>query len=184
MWVNFWTRIPSVPLYGKWNFTPYFSWFCQSKIRSPGVGWMADSQSINLLSSLWVNDKSWGHHFIKDHLSGKACGAYLMFWSLQSLKQMQCRRLWCINVDGAHKGCRTQHTPWADGTECEPGKVCNTWWFVPHGSISLGWGWAYQSESSFPNATCVRHSSDCSAGSPKQLDVFSAWWCLGHPQPR
>jgi len=40
---------------------------------------------------------------------------------------MQCRRLWCINIDGAHKGCRTQHTPWADGTECEPGKVCNTW---------------------------------------------------------
>lgn len=39
---------------------------------------------------------------------------------------MQCWRLWCINVDGAHKGCRTQHTPWADGTECEPGKVCNT----------------------------------------------------------
>ncbi|KAK7817569.1 hypothetical protein U0070_024479 [Myodes glareolus] len=30
---------------------------------------------------------------------------------------MQCRRLWCNNVDGAHKGCRTQHTPWADGTE-------------------------------------------------------------------
>ncbi|XP_044531659.1 A disintegrin and metalloproteinase with thrombospondin motifs 9 [Gracilinanus agilis] len=37
---------------------------------------------------------------------------------------MQCRRLWCINIDGAHKGCRTQHTPWADGTECEPGKHC------------------------------------------------------------
>ncbi|KAF7250039.1 A disintegrin and metalloproteinase with thrombospondin motifs 9 [Varanus komodoensis] len=36
----------------------------------------------------------------------------------------QCRRLWCINADGAHKGCRTQHTPWADGTECGLGKVC------------------------------------------------------------
>ncbi|KAB1264217.1 A disintegrin and metalloproteinase with thrombospondin motifs 9, partial [Camelus dromedarius] len=39
---------------------------------------------------------------------------------------MQCRRLWCNNVDGAHKGCRTQHTPWADGTECEPGKASST----------------------------------------------------------
>nr|AAH80332.1 adamts9 protein [Xenopus tropicalis] len=38
--------------------------------------------------------------------------------------QMQCRRLWCISSDGQHKGCRTQHTPWADGTECEPGKHC------------------------------------------------------------
>ncbi|XP_044307990.1 A disintegrin and metalloproteinase with thrombospondin motifs 9 isoform X2 [Varanus komodoensis] len=36
----------------------------------------------------------------------------------------QCRRLWCINADGAHKGCRTQHTPWADGTECGLGKSC------------------------------------------------------------
>uniref|UniRef100_A0A803VXE0 ADAM metallopeptidase with thrombospondin type 1 motif 9 n=1 Tax=Ficedula albicollis TaxID=59894 RepID=A0A803VXE0_FICAL len=45
--------------------------------------------------------------------------------------QMQCRRLWCINVDGAHKGCRTQHTPWADGTECEPGKHCRFGMCVP-----------------------------------------------------
>ncbi|OPJ80988.1 A disintegrin and metalloproteinase with thrombospondin motifs 9 isoform A [Patagioenas fasciata monilis] len=45
--------------------------------------------------------------------------------------QMQCRRLWCINIDGAHKGCRTQHTPWADGTECEPGKHCRFGMCVP-----------------------------------------------------
>ncbi|KAL1790423.1 A disintegrin and metalloproteinase with thrombospondin motifs 9 isoform X1 [Sigmodon hispidus] len=44
---------------------------------------------------------------------------------------MQCRRLWCNNVDGAHKGCRTQHTPWADGTECEPGKHCKFGFCVP-----------------------------------------------------
>uniref|UniRef100_A0A8D0L7W9 ADAM metallopeptidase with thrombospondin type 1 motif 9 n=1 Tax=Sphenodon punctatus TaxID=8508 RepID=A0A8D0L7W9_SPHPU len=44
---------------------------------------------------------------------------------------MQCRRLWCINADGAHKGCRTQHTPWADGTECEPGKHCKYGFCVP-----------------------------------------------------
>ncbi|KAJ1110188.1 hypothetical protein NDU88_007543 [Pleurodeles waltl] len=40
------------------------------------------------------------------------------------IMQMQCRRLWCVNTEGAHKGCRTQHTPWADGTACEPGKHC------------------------------------------------------------
>uniref|UniRef100_A0A5F9CF40 ADAM metallopeptidase with thrombospondin type 1 motif 9 n=1 Tax=Oryctolagus cuniculus TaxID=9986 RepID=A0A5F9CF40_RABIT len=44
---------------------------------------------------------------------------------------MQCRRLWCNNVDGAHKGCRTQHTPWADGTECDPGKHCKFGFCVP-----------------------------------------------------
>ncbi|XP_008144491.2 A disintegrin and metalloproteinase with thrombospondin motifs 9 isoform X1 [Eptesicus fuscus] len=47
---------------------------------------------------------------------------------------MQCRRLWCSNVDGADansKGCQTQHTPWADGTECEPGKHCKFGFCVP-----------------------------------------------------
>uniref|UniRef100_A0A8C4W1Y2 ADAM metallopeptidase with thrombospondin type 1 motif 9 n=1 Tax=Gopherus evgoodei TaxID=1825980 RepID=A0A8C4W1Y2_9SAUR len=44
---------------------------------------------------------------------------------------MQCRRLWCISSDGSHKGCRTQHTPWADGTECEPGKHCKFGMCVP-----------------------------------------------------
>uniref|UniRef100_A0A4W3HCX3 ADAM metallopeptidase with thrombospondin type 1 motif 9 n=1 Tax=Callorhinchus milii TaxID=7868 RepID=A0A4W3HCX3_CALMI len=35
----------------------------------------------------------------------------------------QCRRLWCTSTEGVQRGCRTQHMPWADGTECEPGKV-------------------------------------------------------------
>uniref|UniRef100_A0A8C6X3P0 ADAM metallopeptidase with thrombospondin type 1 motif 9 n=1 Tax=Naja naja TaxID=35670 RepID=A0A8C6X3P0_NAJNA len=43
----------------------------------------------------------------------------------------QCRRLWCINDDGAHKGCRTQHTPWADGTDCGLGKHCKYGHCVP-----------------------------------------------------
>ncbi|XP_039206112.1 A disintegrin and metalloproteinase with thrombospondin motifs 9 isoform X3 [Crotalus tigris] len=45
--------------------------------------------------------------------------------------QKQCRRLWCINDDGAHKGCRTQHTPWADGTDCGLGKHCKYGHCVP-----------------------------------------------------
>ncbi|KAM7063005.1 A disintegrin and metalloproteinase with thrombospondin motifs 9 isoform 2-T2 [Molossus nigricans] len=51
--------------------------------------------------------------------------------------QMQCQRLWCSNTDGGGgedgpgKGCRTQHTPWADGTECEPGKHCKFGFCVP-----------------------------------------------------
>ncbi|XP_077194718.1 A disintegrin and metalloproteinase with thrombospondin motifs 20 isoform X4 [Paroedura picta] len=30
----------------------------------------------------------------------------------------QCKRLWCTSAEGIHKGCRTQHMPLADGTEC------------------------------------------------------------------
>ncbi|KAM7423138.1 hypothetical protein PAMA_010928 [Pampus argenteus] len=36
----------------------------------------------------------------------------------------QCRRLWCTSPEGAQRGCRTQHMPWADGTDCFPGKHC------------------------------------------------------------
>ncbi|XP_035886888.1 A disintegrin and metalloproteinase with thrombospondin motifs 9 isoform X5 [Phyllostomus discolor] len=60
---------------------------------------------------------------------------------------MQCRRLWCNNGDGgdgASKGCRTQHTPWADGTECESGKHCKFGFCVPkemEGPVTDGsWG--------------------------------------------
>uniref|UniRef100_A0A452S7J2 ADAM metallopeptidase with thrombospondin type 1 motif 9 n=1 Tax=Ursus americanus TaxID=9643 RepID=A0A452S7J2_URSAM len=58
---------------------------------------------------------------------------------------MQCRRLWCNNVDGV---CRTQHTPWADGTECEPGKHCKYGFCVPkemEGPVTDGsWGsWSH-----------------------------------------
>ncbi|KYO47658.1 A disintegrin and metalloproteinase with thrombospondin motifs 4 [Alligator mississippiensis] len=36
----------------------------------------------------------------------------------------QCKRLWCTSVEGVHKGCRTQHMPLADGTNCGPGMHC------------------------------------------------------------
>lgn len=37
--------------------------------------------------------------------------------------QKQCKRLWCTSAEGDHKGCRTQHMPLADGTECGHGMV-------------------------------------------------------------
>ncbi|KAL1248040.1 hypothetical protein QQF64_023416, partial [Cirrhinus molitorella] len=36
----------------------------------------------------------------------------------------QCKRLWCTSAEGDHKGCRTQHMPLADGTECGYGMYC------------------------------------------------------------
>ncbi|XP_067420282.1 A disintegrin and metalloproteinase with thrombospondin motifs 20 isoform X3 [Emydura macquarii macquarii] len=36
----------------------------------------------------------------------------------------QCKRLWCTSAEGVHKGCRTQHMPLADGTECGLGMHC------------------------------------------------------------
>uniref|UniRef100_A0A8D2ISN2 ADAM metallopeptidase with thrombospondin type 1 motif 20 n=1 Tax=Varanus komodoensis TaxID=61221 RepID=A0A8D2ISN2_VARKO len=36
----------------------------------------------------------------------------------------QCKRLWCTSAEGIHNGCRTQHMPLADGTECGHGMHC------------------------------------------------------------
>uniref|UniRef100_A0A4W5QA44 ADAM metallopeptidase with thrombospondin type 1 motif 20 n=1 Tax=Hucho hucho TaxID=62062 RepID=A0A4W5QA44_9TELE len=36
----------------------------------------------------------------------------------------QCKRLWCTSAEGGHKGCRTQHMPLADGTDCGHGMHC------------------------------------------------------------
>uniref|UniRef100_A0A8C5FZ01 ADAM metallopeptidase with thrombospondin type 1 motif, 9 n=1 Tax=Gouania willdenowi TaxID=441366 RepID=A0A8C5FZ01_GOUWI len=43
----------------------------------------------------------------------------------------QCRRLWCSSPEGAQRGCRTQHMPWADGTDCSPGKHCKHGLCIP-----------------------------------------------------
>ncbi|MEE6480837.1 hypothetical protein FKM82_012679 [Ascaphus truei] len=37
----------------------------------------------------------------------------------------QCKRLWCTSAEGVHKGCRTQHMPLADGSDCGPGMHCH-----------------------------------------------------------
>ncbi|XP_078504179.1 A disintegrin and metalloproteinase with thrombospondin motifs 20 [Lissotriton helveticus] len=37
----------------------------------------------------------------------------------------QCKRLWCTSAEGVDKGCRTQHMPLADGTDCGRGMHCH-----------------------------------------------------------
>uniref|UniRef100_A0A0P6J9Z7 A disintegrin and metalloproteinase with thrombospondin motifs 9 preproprotein n=1 Tax=Heterocephalus glaber TaxID=10181 RepID=A0A0P6J9Z7_HETGA len=66
---------------------------------------------------------------------------------------VQCRRLWC-NVKRKDQSCQTQHTPWADGTECEPGKHCKFGFCVPKEmegpAVDGSWGsWS-------PYGTCSR----------------------------
>lgn len=56
-----------------------------------------------------------------------------------------------MSAEGDHKGCRTQHMPLADGTDCGHGMVCSfplydfirnkTFCRGPHSTISdLFWG--------------------------------------------
>uniref|UniRef100_A0A3B3BUW3 ADAM metallopeptidase with thrombospondin type 1 motif 20 n=1 Tax=Oryzias melastigma TaxID=30732 RepID=A0A3B3BUW3_ORYME len=43
---------------------------------------------------------------------------------MSSCHEKQCKRLWCTSSEGDHKGCRTQHMPLADGTDCGHGMYC------------------------------------------------------------
>lgn len=39
--------------------------------------------------------------------------------------QSPCSRLWCTGKSSGHFVCMTRHFPWADGTRCGEGKVCD-----------------------------------------------------------
>uniref|UniRef100_A0A3Q3R2J6 Peptidase M12B domain-containing protein n=2 Tax=Monopterus albus TaxID=43700 RepID=A0A3Q3R2J6_MONAL len=39
--------------------------------------------------------------------------------------QQPCGRLWCTGTSNGHTVCMTRHFPWADGTHCGNGRVCD-----------------------------------------------------------
>lgn len=39
--------------------------------------------------------------------------------------QPPCGRLWCTGKSNGHSVCMTRHFPWADGTRCGDGQVCD-----------------------------------------------------------
>lgn len=57
-----------------------------------------------------------------------------------------CQRLWCTTGPGEKEGCRTQHMPWAEGTQCWNSKNwCQQGKCVPKDRNALkpvdgGWG--------------------------------------------
>uniref|UniRef100_A0A8C8IP48 ADAM metallopeptidase with thrombospondin type 1 motif 20 n=1 Tax=Oncorhynchus tshawytscha TaxID=74940 RepID=A0A8C8IP48_ONCTS len=67
---------------------------------------------------------------LPNHLPGQIYNANrqceLMFGpgSMVCPYMKQCKRLWCTTAEGGHKGCRTQHMPLADGTDCGHGMYC------------------------------------------------------------
>uniref|UniRef100_A0A8C7QWL1 Peptidase M12B domain-containing protein n=1 Tax=Oncorhynchus mykiss TaxID=8022 RepID=A0A8C7QWL1_ONCMY len=67
---------------------------------------------------------------LPNHLPGQIYNANrqceLMFGpgSMVCPYMKQCKRLWCTSAEGGHKGCRTQHMPLADGTDCGHGMYC------------------------------------------------------------
>ncbi|XP_045145747.1 A disintegrin and metalloproteinase with thrombospondin motifs 9 isoform X1 [Echinops telfairi] len=96
--------------------------------------------------------------------------------------QKQCKRLWCNYVDGAQKSCQTQHLPWADGTECEPGKHCKFGFCVPkelEGPVTDGsWGrWSHFGTCSRTCGGGVKSAvRECNRPEPKNGGKY----CVGH----
>lgn len=91
-----------------------------------------------------------------------------------------CRKLWCTsNTVG---GCRTQHMPWADGTECGNGYWCQEGKCVRIDHAALhpidgDWGdWSPWSECSLNCGGGIRRSRrDCTNPSPR----YGGKFCIG-----
>uniref|UniRef100_A0A4W4GDV2 Peptidase M12B domain-containing protein n=1 Tax=Electrophorus electricus TaxID=8005 RepID=A0A4W4GDV2_ELEEL len=67
----------------------------------------------------------------------------------------QCRRLWCSSPEGVQSGCRTQHMPWADGTDCSPGKHCQRGLCIPKEDVvAVDGAWGVWSSFGSCSRTC------------------------------
>lgn len=62
-------------------------------------------------------------YLVSRHMESLPCKMEIFNSVINPPSQKQCKRLWCTSAEGDHKGCRTQHMPLADGTECGHGMV-------------------------------------------------------------
>lgn len=86
-------------------------------------------------NTVWRNQKTITHSFpqkLKSVTVWTISFADMARNQICSPPQKQCKRLWCTSAEGDHKGCRTQHMPLADGTDCGNGMVsqstCGSVW--------------------------------------------------------
>ncbi|XP_069759188.1 A disintegrin and metalloproteinase with thrombospondin motifs 20-like isoform X2 [Narcine bancroftii] len=93
----------------------------------------------------------------------------------------QCKRLWCTSAEGVHRGCRTQHMPLADGTDCGQKMHCQRGVCVSRGSsgrtVDGEWGpWGQYGACSRPCGGGIRSAvRDCNQPGPRNGGKY----CIG-----
>ncbi|XP_053667050.1 A disintegrin and metalloproteinase with thrombospondin motifs 9 [Anopheles marshallii] len=92
-----------------------------------------------------------------------------------------CARLWC-SWENELSGCKTQHMPWADGTECQEGHWCQKGQCVPIDRTALkpqNGGWSGWSSYDVCSRTCgggvQKRTRECDSPKPKNGGKF----CIG-----
>lgn len=120
VWTDVWTWFTNLPVYGK------LTWNQSKKTLIETWKWAILNAVCTRLVSDELTRKNLIYCVFPSHIiekqffkSAKMINALCSIY----LPQKQCKRLWCTSAEGDHKGCRTQHMPLADGTDCGHGMV-------------------------------------------------------------